>query len=214
MRWHRLGAGVVGIGLLLSGCASTRPAEAPKPRAAIRSVAMVPIAEPGMYSLGRRGGLTAMFGLAGQLVEGHDTALKSTAFGRRMIELKPAVGAELARVLDEQLSSAGYTTSVMADVAAAGPNPDEFDYAKLKTDADAILHVWVIDAGVYSHASSLSYKPRLNVGMRLVSTRDSEELLYQYIYYGADARTLSDETIPADPKYAYLTFEALRERAD
>ena len=49
---------------------------------------------------------------------------------------------------------------------AAG-DPDNVDYDKVASDADAVLHLWISEVGLYSSHTSLDYIPRVNAGAKL-----------------------------------------------
>ncbi len=93
---------------------------------------------------------------------------------------------------------------------APPPNDiDNVDYDKITTDADAILHLWIDEIGVYSSHMSTYYIPRLNVGGKLWVKGQDESLYSEEIYYGVDAKAGKKWAIVPDAKYAYPTFDAL-----
>lgn len=98
----------------------------------------------------------------------------------------------------------------VVDVEHAKYLPDDprvLDYKNTKTASDMILTANVFDVGLFSGRFTTKYVPRLNVTFDLVSKNTEESVYSQSIYYGADARKVAADQIPADQKYAYESFE-------
>ena len=98
---------------------------------------------------------------------------------------------------------------ILDNVNRPKDSPDDVDYEKIATNADAILHISISGVGLHSPRSSTSYLPRLNVnGVLYVKGR--EDYIYDsYVYYGVDAKAGKSWAIESDPVFAYPSFESV-----
>ena len=103
---------------------------------------------------------------------------------------------------------------LLSDAPRTPDDPDYIEFDKVKTDADAVLHVYYHRVGLYSGRFSTDYLPRVNIGATLYSTERKEELYGEHLYYGVDARAGKDWSVTSDPRYAWPSFEAVMEKSD
>jgi len=122
------------------------------------------------------------------------------------------LGQEMSVALSEKLTAAGYVVEVLKDVKRRPDDPDELDFEKLTTDAEAILVARFETVGLYSGQFSTKFIPRLNTEVQLLARIDLSDLYSQSIQYGADARKVAEDQIPSDPKYSYASFDEAVER--
>ena len=115
-------------------------------------------------------------------------------------------------LLERDLTSQGYQVVVLRDQNMGLVEPSDFDYKRVQTDADAILHVWITEVGVSSPATKLSYRPQMNVKAQLISAKDYRELFYESIDYGADVTVARNGNIPSAPQFSWGTFATLMEK--
>ena len=197
---------------MIAGCAS-RP-EIKASRVAVRRIAIISVASPRVVELDRSGLLPALAaGGIGAVVNHFDVQDKSAKFDARMTQLRNELGGAMTAGLLRELRSSGFDAFVLTDVPRPADDPDDIDYATLHPDADAILHVWITNVGVY--AGWGDYLPRLNVTVKLISSADQSELYSDYLYYGVEAKNKQKYwAVPSDPKYAFPSFKDLMNRAD
>lgn len=209
----RAGLGVLVLGfMVLAGCAS-RPENA-VPQPPVRRIAVISVAAPRTLELDRSGVLASLAGGVGTLVDRLDIHDKAKQFDMRMEQIKGELGDATTVAMVKELKAVGFDAFVFSDFQRSAEDPDDIDYAKLRTDADAILHVWIGEVGMYAAMAS-DYVPRLNVTVKLISSGNQSELYSDYLYYGADAKKKKKYwAVPSDPKYAYPHFADLLNRPD
>jgi hypothetical protein len=208
----KLGIFLVGI-LLLAGCASHPPTSVPQPP--IRRIAVISVASPHELKLDRSGTLTwVLTGGIGYLVDRLDLHDKAKKFQARMDQVKSEMGDAMTVAIMKELKAKGFDSFVFSDFQRSAEDPDDIDYAKLHPEADAILHVYFGDVGMYAAAAS-DYVPRVDVTVKLISTTSQAELYGDYLYYGAEAKKKKKYwAVPSDPKYRYPDFTDLINRPD
>ena len=198
----------------MSGCAGKGKGqqEAEPVRVPIRKVAILPIQTPRVFTLDKSENALLFFGVIGHVIHSASVSSKNNEFGNKMREFTLPLGKDLMQSLQENLLAEKYEVVVLRDQDMGFADPSDFDYKKVNTDADAIIHVIFKDAGVDSPHRSLSYKPRLNVDVNIISPRNQETIDDWSIDYGANASKLDSGNIPADPKYAWPSFEAMMQK--
>lgn len=198
----------------ISGCANKGKGqkEAEPERVPIRKVAILPIQSPRVFTLDKSENALIFFGVIGHVIHSASISSKNDAFGKKMHEYNLALGNDLVQSLEQSLLAEKYEVVVLRGQDMGFVDPSDFDYKKVSTDADVILHVIFKDAGVDSPHRSLSYKPRLNVDVNIISPLNQETIDDWSIDYGANASKLDNGNIPADAKYAWPSFEAMMDK--
>lgn len=194
----------------LSGCASN--GKDALPRGPIKKIAILPIQNPLWLSLDRSGSPYALLGFIGQSLTRAEIAAKSDGFRNKIREHKLALGEDLMAALEQGLIEQHFDVVVLRDQNMGYDEPKDFDYRKLTTDADAIIHVIIDKSGVSSPLLTPSYRPQLNVDVRIISAKNQRKIDDWGVEYGADASMSDSGNIPADPKYAWLTYETLLQK--
>lgn len=198
----------------LSGCA-TKGKEQEKeepPFEPIKKIAILPIQNPLRFALDKSGSALFLFGIIGQSIHHADIAAKNDGFSNKMRENKLPIGDEIMASLEQGLIAQNYEVIVLRDQNMGFAVPKDFDYHKVTTDADAIVHVIINEAGVASPLRSTSYKPQLNVDVYIISAKDQRKIDDWGVDYGADASKLDNGNIPADAKFAWGTYEILMKK--
>lgn len=195
----------------ISGCAtratqSTAALVKPTP---VKKIVLVMVMEPPRMKVENRGSVLLLVAGpgAGYLINKameHDHSYTLTT-GLQNASLK--IGEEMSAALRDALAGKGYEVSIITDVKREAKDPDSIVYESINTDADAILSARFSEAGLFCGQFSTNYVPRLNLDVEMLRVSNKVELYSQTISYGADARKPTDEDIPADPKYAYGSFE-------
>ncbi len=202
--------------ILIPGCANHAAQKATQAalKGNVQRVAMVKVEEPKL-EIKKNGGVGAFLGPIGVLVEKDYLKTKMAEFTNSTQDHKLLLGSKMSTALQKELSASGYKVTVLPDdiKSADIDDLDDLDYSKIQSGDDAILHVYYDYAGFFSNYTSLTYQPQLHITMKLIAMKDKTELVDETIAYGTDARKETNDSVPADPKYAYSTFNELIEKA-
>lgn len=207
------------IAISLSGCATKGQVDqkAAIPSKPITSIALIPIRNPSQFQVDKRGG-PLLFLPGGRIWRELETSGKSSGFTRRMRELNVNnLGDELTARITENLEKRGYQVTVLnkTKIRFDPEDPGDVEYENIKTDADAILNIWIQEVGAFSILSSAVYRPQFNIGVELVRPgKEGEEIYDDSIVYGAHASKASDNSIPSDPKFEYKDYDVLMARSE
>lgn len=183
--------------------------------AAAAPVSLAPVLAPSTFTFENRGSpLMLLSPLAGSLI-----AMQNRSRGIELSNLLRArhlhMGEEMTRLLQAALQARGVETALLDDPPRLPGDPNTIDVARLASDDRPFVLTGVFDeVGFFSGFTSAQYKPRVNVSVYLTRCRDGETVFTHSVYYGVDASTLTEETVPADPRYAYASYDAATGRAD
>ncbi|NUZ04726.1 hypothetical protein [Piscinibacter koreensis] len=209
---NRRTVGLMLAALVLAGCAS-RPAAPELPKPVVKTVGLLPVAEPAEITLENLNAIS-LFSPITSVGFAQDSRVKNRQLVEKLTAQKLALGGELTAHLTQALEKSGYRVVLLTDVPRKPDDPDYIEYEKVKTDADAVLHVYYHRVGLYSGRFSIDYLPRVNIGATLYSTQRKEELYGEYLYYGVDAREGKDWAVVADPRYAWPSFDVVMEKSE
>jgi hypothetical protein len=111
----------------------------------------------------------------------------------------------------QQLRERGFEVEVLEDVKRPADNPDNIDddYVASHVDADAVLHIWIDEVGMYSGQLSDKYVPRINIRGKLWTKSREDSLYSDEVDYGVDARKGKSWAIFADERYRWGSFDEL-----
>jgi hypothetical protein len=197
---------------LMSACATHPKPTASRP-AAIKRIAIIPASNPKLYSFENAsppiGGYPFQY-----WVNKADSKSKAKIFNDRLNSQPAYLGDELTEEVVTALRSHGFTVQILQGLPRPADDPDNVDYDKISSDADAILHVWISEVGVYSSGFSLDYIPRVNAGGKLFIEGQDDNIYNEDIYYGVDARKGKAWAIVPDAKYAYRSFDLVMSNID
>jgi hypothetical protein len=194
----------------LSGCASKGKEQAKEepPFEPIKKIAILPIQNPRRFTLDKSGSPLFLLGA----IQHIEIAAKNDGFSNKMRENKLPIGDEMMVSLEQGLIAQNYEVIVLHDQNMGFAAPKDFDYRKVTTDADAMIHVIINEAGVASPLRSTNYIPQLNVDVYIISAKDQRNVDDWGVDYGADASKLDNGNIPADAKFAWGTYEILMKK--
>ncbi len=180
----------------------------------IKKIAIIQ-AEPSELRVVNFGGASGAFGLIGAAIAAADQESKSSDFTREMSRQNLTMGKQLGQTVEAQLRTYGYDVTLLSNQrpVVIDEAESQFDYSKITTDADAILHVWFAGVGYVSPPDSTQYIPQVGVRARLVSAKTRTQLFYQAFMYGWKVNIENMAYVPADAKYAYDDFDALMSRS-
>ena len=203
--------GLIALVLLATGCASSRKVETLGPRPVVKTIAVLPIKDPGKFALENRNlarVVIPIVGLAGKM----DSREKAKVFTTTMLQEKKPFANNLAKAVVDALNAQGYQAFLLGGTRGGPDDPWRIAPVKLSDKADAVLRVSFDEIGVFSGDVSSDYLPKISVDGRLLSTVDGKELYEQSLHYGVRARENVTWGVLADPQFTYPTFEALIEQ--
>lgn len=207
------------VAFILSACASNpqkaTTSEAPQPTPVeIHKVALIRALDPASLTAENRGSALSLLGFVGNQIQrniernrGNDL---ETLFDIR--DFRP--GKELSEAVLSELRTRGFDVEYLVSVPRQEDDVTEIDFAAIDSSADAFIQIQIDEMGLYSGMTSTKFHPRFNVDIEMLVDRGEEEVFAQSIEYGVDASELSDESIPADAKYAYGSFGDAFEHGD
>lgn len=197
---------------LMSACATHPKTTAGRP-AAIQRIAIIPASNPKLYSFDNAappiGGYPFQY-----WVNKADSKSKAKIFNARLNSQPAYLGDKLTEEVATALRSHGFTVEILQGLPRPADDPDNVDYDKISSNADAILHVWISEVGLYSSGFSLDYIPRVNAGGKLFVKGQDDNIYNEDIYYGVDARKGKEWAIVPDAKYAYRSFDLVMSNID
>jgi hypothetical protein len=197
--------------LALTGCATHSTAVAKRPLE-IKRIAIIPAANPRLYSFENA---TPPVGYPFQFwVNKADSRSKGKIFNDSLNSHPENLGSELTEKVAAALRGHGFTVEIIDGLPRPADDPDNVDYDKVSSDADAILHLWISEVGLYSSHTSLDYIPRVNAGAKLFVKGADDNLYNEDIYYGVDARKGKEWAIVPDAKFAYRSFDLVMTNID
>ena len=199
--------------LLTSAAALSLPiVSLPKP--AMKSIAIVPALSPVMYSLENRNIVLGRLFPWTQCAYRASNASKTVEFSKSLAAPQFSPGHEFTTAVAVGLRGRGYVVQVLENVARDPVNPAEINYDKLQFDADAVLHLYFSEIGLYSPPSSPDYLPRVNAGGRVFVKGRPDYLYNETLCFGVDARPGKGWAIVADEKLAFPNFEFVLNNID
>ena len=197
---------------LLAGLAActTRPKFTGLP--IVRKIAFIPASEPLQFVLENKNQtLAAIFPIA-SLAYSLDSKEKRKRFNQVLSSPRPSLAPQLNEVVVAALRGAGYPVEVLDTLARDPEDPDDIDYDKVVTDAEAILQLRFREVGLLSPSSSTSYLPQVNIDGKLYIRSRDDSVYDEGLYYGVDAKPGKPWAIAGDPRYAYAYFDLILER--
>jgi len=203
---------VLSILALMPACA-THPKTAAGRPAAIARIAIIPASNPKSYSFENAappiGGYPFQF-----WVNKADSKSKARTFNEKLNSQPSDLGDKFTEEVASALRAKGFTVEILEGLARPADDPDNIDYDKINSHADAILHLWISEIGLYSSGFSLDYIPRVNASGKLFVPGQEDNLYDEEIYYGVDARKGKEWAIVPDAKYAYRSFDLVMSNID
>lgn len=165
--------------------------------------------ELGVANLGHPG---LGFGLIGGLIAAADSSSMTTELTAIAKQRSLDFPAEYQSVVVKALEKAGYAVKTLKAQRETATGFLE-SYDKLDPSVDAYMDIGV-SCGYLAASSAADYIPTVRSGVRLVK-RSTKEVVYQdVVAYGYENRAGKAVSIPADAKYHFKDFAAIRLNAD
>lgn len=188
----------------LAACAA-KPKYAGKP--VVTKIALIPASEPLTLTLQNQNGVVQTLIPIAALGFHLDSKAKAKLFNERMASQRLALAPKVTTIVVAALRSAGYAVEVLDDLVRSADDPDDIDYGKIKTDAEAIVQVRVNEVGMFSSKLSPDYLPRVTVDGKLYIRNRDDSIYDETLYYGVDAKEGKTWAIVSDRRYVYPNFE-------
>lgn len=184
----------------------------PLPRPVVKRIAIIPAVNPKTYTLYNA---APPVGYPFQFwVNKADSGNKEAVLNERLRYKPVDLATDLTEEVANGLRNRGFDVVILTDLRRPQEDPDNVDHDKLVTDADAVLHLWIQEVGLYSSHTSAYYIPRVNAAGEVFVKGREEDLYRQDIYYGVDARKGKSWAIVPDPKFSYRYFDDVLDRFD
>lgn len=203
------------VATLLTGCASLPKTDLTDGnREKIHSIGMLDVAEPRGESVINYGGAAGAFGLVGGLVQAGVNSSHTSTYTQHVASSKITFAPIVNDGLATRLSSNGYDVVALHDqhvkVSSDGKSDD---FSDVKTDADAILSVWISSFGYVSPPESSDFIPWVVVRARLLDSKSKQDMYFKTYACGWDIKANSIHVV-ADAKYRYGSFGTLIDQFD
>jgi hypothetical protein len=192
--------------LFAVGCASHSP-KTPAPIPAIHRIAFVPPTELHWVTFENA---APPVGYPFQFwVNKIDSHSKSFRFNQAVEPGKLALADGITEVVKQLLRERGFEVEVLNDVKRPANDPDNIDddYVASHVDADAVLHIWIDEVGMYSSHLSTKYVPRINIRGKLWTKSREDSLYSDEVDYGVDARKGKSWAIFPDDRFRWGSFD-------
>lgn len=197
--------------VILSACAGKATVAPLKPT--IKTLAIVPATPPLSFSLINQSAVEIAIPIS-TIGYAMDRRAKTKIFTEKMLARRTTIAEELTDAVAQSLRKQGYEVVVLDKVRRHPNDPDNIDYETLSYSADAVLHLYFTQIGLFSGRTSSRYVPRVDA-QGVVYVRHYPDYLYdEEICYGADATRTGSWAIAADPKFAYPSFEFVLDNLD
>jgi hypothetical protein len=200
------------LALVLSTACATHPKTAAT-RPVIKRIAVISASDPRWYTFENAappvGGYPFQY-----WVNKLDSKSKAKLFNDKVNAQSAALGTDLTEQVVASLRDRGFTVQILDGVTRPADDPDNIDYDKVSTDADAILHLWISEVGLYSSGYSRNYIPRVNASGKLFVRGQEDNVYDEDLCYGVDAKKGKEWAILPDAKYTYPSFDAVMTRIE
>lgn len=188
------------------GCSLPRVALDQSSASRIKTIGMPEIRQPMRINVENLGGAGGAFGLVGGLVQAAVSGNHSQAFRDSLSKRKVPVTAHLRDSIENELKAQYKVRFLEGQIVRQG-NDAKGDYAEVKTDANAILNVWITQFGYISPPSLPEYVPFVVVRVRLLDNTTRQELHFKTYTCGYEIQKGDPDFISSS--YHYPSFGEL-----
>ena len=172
--------------LLLGSCASVPPPQAFEHSAhgSVKRVCLVPPGVPDQIQVTITNPIGEGFGVVGTLIESRRSAAASTEVTAVVSQARYDLRAALTDAVSNAVRKAGFTVTRLD---ATRPKKEEAKFLSeypQRPQVDAYLDVYAPYVGFQAPQSSVDYRPRIELLVRLVSAKDGTILFQHHLVYG------------------------------
>jgi len=197
---------VVALAVLCAACANQQAKFAPPEQ--MRKVAIIAIREPQQVIVANRS-LGNIFNPIANMSEPGETKRNSEDYVRLMNQSRKSLATALAQSLKDGLATR-YEIVSIEQRPKLNSDGKTLDYSVIKTDADAILHVFYGGTGYMVFREQTTYLPLFALGATLIDTRTHEPLYTkQFLVQPGSAWGDPREVLESDRRYSYPSAEDL-----
>jgi len=189
-----------------TGCATRSPITPTK--LVVKKIGILPVTEPARFALENRSSASLLLPIAA-IGFAADSRAKQQVLSEKISIQDKRLGAALSSYLLDTLQASGYEVVLLTGVPRPSNDPENIDFQAINTDADAVLHVYFDEVGLFSEAFSAAYSPRLNIRATLHSVKGDEDIYDETLCYGVDSRPRKNCAIASDPSASYASFEEM-----
>jgi len=204
--------GVV-VASLLAACAHQPQQPVPPEALHPRSIAIIPVLRTADLTINRQSFVPLLGGIA-LVIERVDRYQKQQVFESRLEPNRAAVARALTDAMEAAARRRGFNVVVLENVKRDAADPDEFDYRRIDSDADVIVHVRVGDLGLYNPRLSTDYEPYIDASVTFVARSSGFEMLDENFYYGTNGSPKDPYSVASDPNDRWPDFEAVMSQSD
>ena len=203
------------IAALACGCASVPRVEMDKSASrAIQRIAVLEVVPPALHVV-NEGGAAGGFGLIGAAIQSGMNAENTRKFSALAAQRRFAQDRDMADALLRELKAKGFEpTHLAGQRAGLSEDGKSADYTRIRTDAQAVLHVWHTLSGYASPPDSTDYQPRRVLRARLLEWPGRRELSSKTFATGLYGNVEGIVTVSSDAGARYPSFDALYGSAD
>ena len=196
----------VALVALCAACASQQPKFAPPQQ--MRKIAIIAVREPQQFIVANRS-IGNLFMPFMSMAEPGETKRNSEDYVRLMNDSKKSLATALGQSLKDGLATR-YEIVFIEQRPKLNSDGKTLDYSVIKTDADAILHVFYGGTGYMVFREQTTYLPLFALGATLIDTRTHEPLYAkQFLVQPGSAWGDPREVLESDRRYSYASAEDL-----
>lgn len=185
------------LALLAAGCSHVERKELDASnRARIKKIALLQVPpSQGVTIRNDSVAVPIIGGILPALIEQNVNGSHSQQYIAKLNEQKITFAPELATALQTELAKNGYQVEYLSDQHAILRPDKTVDYSQIKTDADAILHVYYRVTGYISLKFHGDYSPWVSTAAKLIDPKTQTEMYAATFVVSPDALHLKDSNI-------------------
>lgn len=175
------------IALLLAVCLSmtSYASEKKVDWSAIKTFTVLETANPNEFKMRNMAPAVILMLVPGIFANGYRNDLMSEKLSTLIKEKPLGMATAMRQQVVNSLREAGLTEIPAPEIKIDPKNPNDVDYAKIQTQADAIIHVYFDSVGVESPTFSVMYRPHIEATICVVVQRvDGDCILSEDGTYG------------------------------
>lgn len=181
--------------------------------APIRTIAVLPVlASPAVRLTNRT---INPFSLAGKLVNRAEKRGWTESLEKEVGGMQPSIASLLRENVGAALARGGFALVEAPESSVDPANPSKVEYAKVKTSADALVHIYVTEVGFISTTFADAFEPRIEATFCFVRPIEGEKCMEERdVQYGGGVKEDEEFELRSAPEYRWATEEELLGQID